>query len=377
TVLGNIHPTLLPRETLGDNTTDFIVRGEGEETFIELLNVLSNSKNNHDFSKIKGLSYRDGNTVVNNPDRECITDLDHLPYPAWHLFPIEKFNNLPLHWMIKKPCFIMMFSRGCPYRCTFCSLISQKPRYRKPKYVVDEMLFLAEQYGAKQIIFMDAAFSLNKKKVIELCNEMIKRGVPKKLVWLCETRVNHVDQEMLDKMYEAGCRRIAFGIESGVQSLLNDVKKGFTLDQARSAIRMCKKAKIETITFFMLGLPNETRDLSMKTIAFAKELDPDFAKFNLTVPYPGTKLYEDAVEDGTLKSMDWTYFMSNIAMTSYEPVYIPKNMTKTDLLEIQKIAIKQFYLRPRIIFRHILKIRSFDDIKHYLKTGWFMIKGIS
>ena len=174
--------------------------------------------------------------------------------------------------------------------------------------------------------------------------------------------------ELLKKMYSAGCRRISYGIESGNQSLLNAIKKGFTLEQAEKAISNTKKAKIEINASFMLGLPGETKTDSLKTIDFAIKLNPDFAKFNLTVPYPGTELYEQSIKRRTINSAGWSNYSKYSSMTSNDPVYVSKTMNKKELVGLQKYAFKKFYLRPKVIIRHLLKIRSLKHIKNYIRA---------
>ncbi|MBU1946373.1 MAG: B12-binding domain-containing radical SAM protein [Nanoarchaeota archaeon] len=374
-IFGGAHAALLPEETLSDNNVDFVVRAEGEVSIVEIAKALEKGDA---FENIKNISYRKSSKIVHNPEGDYILNLDELPFPAWHLLDLNLYGAPP-HWDLKSPCFPLMASRGCPYRCTYCSLKTMGKQYRKRSVnnVVDEIEWLVNKFNAKEIMFMDAAFPLDKKWGIEICNELIKRDLHKKIVWLCETRVNHVDLELLKKMREAGCRRVAYGIESGVQELLNNIKKGFKIEQVREAIKMTKQADLEIIAYFMLGLPGETKELSLKTIEFAKELDADFVKFNLAVPYPGTEMYDQAVKEGTLKSMDWELYTSFSAMTGFDPVYTPKGMSKEDLMDIQKLAIRKYYFRPHYIIKHLSKMRSFKDISRDLKAGLSLIKGIT
>jgi radical SAM superfamily enzyme YgiQ (UPF0313 family) len=373
-VFGGIHPTLMPDEILKDDSIDYIIRGEGEETFVDLLQALSGTIQ---ISSVLGLSYTINKKIVHNQDRKLIDNLDSIPFPAWEKLPLELYSAPP-HWDLKSPCFPILSTRGCPYRCTYCSLkvMGKIYRMRSVKNIVDEIEWLVNNFGAKEIMFMDATFPLKKEHGIAVCQEIIKRGLNKKMVWMCETRVNHVDLEILKMMKKAGCKRVAYGIESGVQELLNNIKKGFILEQVENAVRLTKKAGIEIIAYFMLGLPGETKEKSLQTISFAKKLGVDFVKFNLTVPYPGTELYNQAVAEGTLKSTDWDLFTSFSSMTKFEPVYYPKGMSKNDIEGVQKIALRSYYLSPKIMIKHILKIRSISDIIKYTKGFSSIVKGI-
>ncbi len=368
-IFGGVHPTLLSNEILKDTSVDIVIRGEGEYCFYE---IVKNLKNKKSLKEIKGISYRDGERIIHNGDREEIMDLDNVPFPAWHLFPLKLYRPLP-HWSLVSPnipIYPILTSRGCAYNCTFCSLHStiKKFRVRSAKNVVDEIEYLNKRFNVKQLMFWDATFPLKKELGINICKEIIKRGLHKKIKWMCEARVDHIDFETLRWMKKAGCKRVAYGIESGVQSLLNNIRKGFTLDQVRKAIQVTKKAKIEILAYFMLGLPGETKELSQKTIDFAKELNADYTKFNLTVPYPGTVLYDQAIKEGCIKTMDWSKYSSFAALSSYEPVYVPKGMAKEDLIMMTQKAFKEYYFRPIIILKHLKKLNSVGNIKIYFKA---------
>jgi len=176
-------------------------------------------------------------------------------------------------------------------------------------------------------------------------------------------------------MKRAGCRRVAYGIESGSQKLLDNIKKGITLEQIEKAIKLTEKAKIEIIAFFILGLPGETKELTQQTIDFAKKLNPDYVKFNLAVPYPGTKMYEDAIKEELLKSLDWERFTSFSSMGIYEPIYIPKGMVGSDLVKFQKKALRQFYFRPSYIFKRLLRMRRKDEFARNIRAALILFGG--
>jgi radical SAM superfamily enzyme YgiQ (UPF0313 family) len=267
----------------------------------------------------------------------------------------------------------MISSRGCPYNCIYCSSQStfgKKYRHHSVKRILEELELLINKHGAKEVYFLDDLFTLNKEWVNELCNNIIQRKISEKILWSCNTRTNLIDLPTLENMKKAGCWQIHFGIESGSQRLLDLIKKGTTLQQSRDAIKLCRKAGIQTRAYFMLGLPSETKEESLKTIEFAKEIDPDYAKFSLTTPYPGTELFDIVKKEGNLKSESWDLYktMGGLGSNTERP-YVPEGRTSKELNELQKKAHKDFFLRPRIILRFILNIKSIEELKIYAKSA--------
>lgn len=369
-VIGGHHITIMPKVILREKVFDIGVYGEGEVTIIELINsykssnysyrkFLSNIKN---LKKINGISFKDkkGKVIVNKP-RELIKDLDSLPYPARELLLMEKYLPLPNQYK-RKPVVHMIAIRGCPYNCSFCSnnkIFGRKIRYRSPEKVVEEIEYVMKKYGAKEISFWDDMMTVNKAWIHKFCNLIINKKID--IIWTCYARVDSVDGPMLRKMKKAGCWNIFFGFESGVQELLNNITKGITLEQIKNANDLCKKIGIEVRASFMIALPGETPELARKTIDFAKKLNPDYVQFCITTPYPGTALYENVKKYGKIIE-DYSKF--NI----WEPVFIPKGYKNSDeIKKIEKIAMREFYLRPRYIFSRIRKINSIEDIFRYLK----------
>ncbi len=374
-VVGGEHPTTLPEETLANQYIDIVVRGEGEVTFLEIVRFLAEGK--PEISKIAGISYKDNGRIVHNQSRDQIKDIDTIPFPAHDLLPM-KLYNAPPHWEIDRPSFQMMTSRGCPHRCTFCSLgvMGKMRRARSPRNIFKEIEYLIDNYNARQIMFWDAIFPVSKREGMEFCKELIKSRIKGKIVWTTECRVNVVDEELLNLMYEAGCRIIAYGIESGVQRLLDNVKKKFTLDQARSAVKLTSKAKIRTYGTYIIGLPGETRDSIFQTLEFAKELDTDYAQFNVMVPYPGTQIFDEAIKNGNTNLLEWDKFIQASAFTRYDPVYVPDGMEAEELKTLAKRVYKKYYLRPGMLFKHLKYIRSFKDLSRYIGVGKALLKSL-
>lgn len=355
-VSGNIHASFFAEEILKSQDIDIIVHGEAEYTFLEITKSILE---NRPINSIKGISFKENNIITHNQHIPPIEDLDKLPYPSWELLQIKKYNFLPYN-IDSGRCISMLTSRGCPYKCIFCSLpyISKKYRTRKPLNVIEEIKYVEEKYKIRQIAFVDAIFSLNNDFGIKFCEEIIKNKINKKISWICETRVDLIDKELIKLMRLANCKRILFGIESATEEILNDISKKYTLEQIKKSVQICKKAGIEVGGFFMLGLPKDTKETCERTISFAKELDLDFAKFAITVPFPGSKLYDDLKREYKLNRDDWENF------TTFNPdaknlVYAPDMMSKEELIEIQKKAHLMFYLQPRIILKTIFRISKF------------------
>jgi anaerobic magnesium-protoporphyrin IX monomethyl ester cyclase len=369
-VAGNVHADIFYRELLTQSAIDFVVHGEGEYTIQELCRAFG--RGDTDFSGINGLSYIDANgEVCKNAARPVIEDLDALPYPAWNLFPYTRYGLLPFA-DVAHPVLSMTGSRGCPYRCEFCSLLYTGSNYRKrdPIKLVDEYEFLHERYGVKQIGFVDPIFPLNKKILFKFCEELMARGLHKKLVWLSETRVDRVDRESLRIMRASGCRRLLFGIESGVDLLLENVNKTFTTETTRKAVRMCREEGIDSVGLFMIGLPGETPEMTRQTIDFAKSIDLDFAKFAITVPFPGSQMFEDLRREGRLNRDDWENW------TTFQPdpqkmVFVPRDVSPEYLIKMQKQGLREFYLRPHMIKRHLVDIRTINT-----RQVWHGVKGM-
>lgn len=368
-VLGGIHPSTLPEETLSHPAVDFVIREEGEYALIELYQALLNS---NDFSGIKGLSYKQGGTLFHNPLGSPIPDLDRLPLPAYHLLPMERYSAPP-YMLIKKPVFQMIASRGCPYSCVFCvnavKYASQKYRSRDLDKVIDEMEMLHEKYRARQIMFWDPNFPLNKKQALSFSEKIIARGLQRKFIWVSTPRVETIDEEVASELYRCGCRALGFGIESGSERLLKSIGKTFTRAQVEYSVRAASEAGIITVGSFILGLPEESPIETQETVDFAKSLDLDFAQFSLLVPYPGTPLYERLKAEGRINSFNWDSFNQSVGLSDNEPVFVPEGYSAKLLAKAHRDAYRQFYFRWKLFGRHARRLKSFDRLALYFHSA--------
>ncbi len=309
TVMGGPHVTFTAKETLrAFPGVDIIVRGEGEETIVELLQALADGKKPEG---IKGLSFRRDGTVVETEDRPFIPDIDRLPLPDRTLFPLSRYLAM------RVPASILS-SRGCPTGCSFCvgyRMTGRKGRFRDPLRVVDEIQ-AAQGLGFEEVCIDDDLFTRNRRHVTAICDEIGKRGI--KLKMYIFARVDTVDEPLLRKLKEAGCAMICFGLESGNQGILDRANKGATVERARRAVELCKAAGISPFGSFILGLPGETKETMEETLSFAQSLGIPHG-FHLLSPFPGTRVREKSAEYGLrILSDDWSLYDADHAVTETE-----------------------------------------------------------
>lgn len=345
TVIGGVHMSILPLETLQYDFVDFGIVGEGEESLVELCNALENDKS---YENIEELCYKkDGRIIVGQP--AFISDVDSLPMPAWHLLPMKKYSSIiGLH-----PTSTMMGSRGCPYLCGFCykTPSDKKYRTRSVEKIVDEMEYLIKNFDLKEIMFYDDL--MPQKYAKALSEEIIKRNV--KIRWQTPQRVNLVNPELLKLMAKAGCRVLRFGVEQGDPDQMAFVEKRIDLDLVRSAFRDAKAAGIDTFAYFIIGYVNETEKTMQATIDLAKELDPKYVMFTKAVPLPNTPLMQQAVEQNLMDPTYWSKFTLGKKLDPVKPL-VP------DAEKWVKKAYREFYLRPSKMLSQLMGIKNLDDL---------------
>ena len=352
-VLGNTHATIFHDALLEQGLADVVIPGEGEETMLALARAV---RDGAPLEQVAGIHYMggDGRPRATEP-RPLMADLDSLPLPAWHLLDLGLYEKCPMLCLDDKPTLSIQASRGCFYRCTFCSQdqIYRKFRHREVGAVIDEMVHFYRRFNVTRFVFIDANFPFNRDYGLRFCDELRRRGLHRKLKWVTETRPDMVDPELLGEMKDAGLHLIMYGFEVGNQRILDSINKRFTLEQSRQAMLDTRAAGIYTLGLFMLGLPGETRETCLQTIRLAKELDCDMAKFNLAVPLPGSRFYEDHRHELTVDApekftswYDWSPF-------SGELLYVPEGMTDQELKNLQRRAMFEFYARPHLVARHL------------------------
>ena len=291
-VFGGPHSTTKFEEIMKICTdVDIIVKGEGENTLLELIEKQEGKDKivPEVLESIKGIAYRKNAEIVSTPDREFIEELDSLPFPDRELLLNKDSYD-------SEDMGLLMTSRGCPYRCSYCAtnIWKRKTRYRSVDNVIDEIKFIIDNYGTRQFTFKDDSFTVNRERALEFCDELIKEKLD--INWDCNTRVNLLDEQSLIKMKQAGCNGIKVGIETGNERVLKLINKRTTLSQAREAARLFRKVGIHWTGYFMMGLPSETKEEIYQTLEFMKELKPDFASLSTYEPFPGTRLFEIGIE---------------------------------------------------------------------------------
>lgn len=365
-VFGGPHVGIYPEETINFPEVDYLVIGEGEITFVELL---QNIDEKDKLKKVKGLVFKDNSTIVKTDSREFIKDLDALQFPARHLTPYKKYHSLLAKESIVTT---MITSRGCPYKCIFCNRphLGKMFRARSAINVVDEMEDCVKM-GISEIAVYDDTFTLDQQRAIDICNEILDRRL--EIRWDIRTRVDAIDKELLSKLKEAGCDRIHYGIEAGTPEILKVLKKGITLEQAKNAIKWTKEIGISSLAYFMIGSPQESREQINETINFAKKLNPDFAHFSITTPFPATELYIMGRERGFIKNDCWSDFAKTPSVEFQSP-YWEENLSKEELIKLLNFAYKRFYVRPKYIIRSITKIRSLGEFRKKAKAGLKVVR---
>ena len=365
-ILGNVHVTTLPREPLELGVADIIVRGEGEETLRELYFAL---REGNDWKKIKGISYLDeNNTVVSNPDNDLIENLDDVP-----IFPYELFEH---------PRYDMGFltgARGCPYKCTYCSqrlLTGFTYRWHSTERIIKNLDLLINKYNQKSITFYDDIFSVNKKRVWDLCDGIIKSGLHKKCSFAVQTRADNVYEDILPAMKKANFKTIGLGMETGVERIAAEAQKGQTVQQHLEAIERCKKFGFKVSLFMIYGFPGETKKDREETYAITQKANVGYIKFNNLIPYPGTPLYETAKKSGTLHiTPGWLNCNSTLSITrsifSTTPLpYVPEGTTEFELKrDIIKHNLKA-YFQWKVVKKILMRDKGVGWIA--LPPNWYL-----
>ena len=346
TVIGGPHVTFALEETLLQSPwIDAIVIGEGERTLVELVRAVAEDKHTH---HVPGIAFVDGNMVVKTSRRALIEDLDQLPLPARELLPMARYRALGT------PCTVIT-SRGCPYSCIFCSghrMFGPKVRFRSPEPVVDEIEKLQRDFGLAKINIVDDTFTVNHHHARAVCEEMLRRKL--KIKWSVFARVDRISEDLAQLMKRAGCEWVLFGVESADEEILKTIRKGITVDEVRRAVRISAEAGINVFNSFILGLPGESRDTALKSMAFGDELYHKYGAkygFHILSPLPGTELYERAKDYGIhILSRKWAHYNAN------EPITEMATMTREMIKEAMSIYDRGIE-------------EAWDDIRRRAKDG--------
>jgi len=364
TIVFGGHPTSMPRYTLAKPGIDFIVRCESEYIIKDLINAYA--KNNDSWKKVRGIGFKQQKKIIINPPYPLIKNLDDLPFPDRSMLPknIDYFNPV-----VKRMPYTTIFtSRGCPGRCTFCAspiFYGRKIRYRSANSVLAELTEISK-LGYKEVFIRDEIFTVNRKRVVAICNGIIKNNLD--LTWIASSRIDTIDKPLLKLMKKAGCHLVRLGVESGVQEILNNVKKGIKVTQTKKVFKYANSVNIDTHAHLMIGMPGDNEKTIKQTIDFVKEINPTIATFGICTPYPGTELFSfvakthPEIADGSKADLSnlHTQAFYNDCFTS---------LNKKELAELLKHSYKSFYLRPSYIFSWLKKINSLDEAKRVILAG--------
>lgn len=346
-VMGGPHVTFLPEKTMEEcGSVDFIVRGEGELTFKELIDAI---EKNGDFKSVRGLSFRGRNgKITSNPPRELIKNVDEIPMPSYDLLPMEMYKADGVKFGT------IVTSRGCPFNCIFCSSSLQfgkKWRGHSSERVMEELSILRNEYGRKSIEFLDDTFTLVKSRAIDISNKIKKEGLD--ISWVASSRVDTFSKDIAEAMHDAGAHTLYFGIESGTQKILDFIGKGITPEQSMVSVKNAEEAGLHTFGSFIIGFPQESKADVKKTLKFSRKVGVDFAQFTVATPYPGTRLWNVALKEKLLTTMNWRKF------TTLDPVLKLKCFTRDQISRMLEFAYVKFYLRPKVLIKDIIQDKGF------------------
>ncbi len=341
-LIGGPHVTFWDDKALEEcSAIDVIVRKEGEYTLLELVQKVEAGES---FDDVLGVTYRKNGKIVRTPDRPYIEDLDSLPFPARHLWPIERLRKF-------EDMFYLIASRGCVFWCEFCATVrmhGRKFRMRSPKNIADELEFLYKTYGVTNFTFCDDAFTVEPARIEELCRLIMERNL--KIKWNCGTRVDMLTRELLVKMRDAGCISVWSGVESGTQKVLDAMHKGITIEQTMRVYQWLRELGLKPAPNVILGFPGETKESAWETIKFVEKISPDEVGFyNIATPFPGTPLYDSVKEKGWLRVTDFDQY------DTATPIFETPWLTMKELKQVREDAFHHFYIRPTYVVRMFSK----------------------
>jgi anaerobic magnesium-protoporphyrin IX monomethyl ester cyclase len=356
-VVGGWHASYMPDSLLEHPEIDYVVMGEGEGAMAELTAHIMKNAEKRLASNIAGVGLNLNGKIVKSPPK-FMSNMDEIPFPARHLLPLEQYDRT-MDFLNVEPVDVMNIARGCSFNCGFCEtkkLWGNVCRGFSPQRVVAEMQDLATRYHSKGIYFINDNFTLRKQVTIELCDLIIKSKLD--LEWVCDTRADLVNQELLEKMQSAGCKAIWFGVESGSQRVLDKINRHLTLEQIEKTFKLCKKVGLKTACSFMLGMPGETIADLNASYKFAQKLDADWCQFNIFIAYPDSAMYQEMLRDKTYEQLD-DYLLS----------YKSDELDFKKLLAIQRKFHHDFGRSPRRVMRKIRK----EGPLSVLKQGFSLI----
>jgi len=361
-IVGGPHMGIYPKETLTHECIDYGVVGDGWETLPELLDALKHKRN---LTNVKGIVYREHGRIVLTEARSTTVNLEDVPLPARDLLPNEKYN---LATSRAKPITVMITALGCPFKCSYCAS-GKYLRLRPVEHIVAEVEECINKYGIREIEFYDETFTLNKNKMKLFLDLIEEKNL--KFYWTVRTRVDRVDKELLSRMARNGCIRINFGIESGDEDVLKAINRKASLVNIRNTVRWTKETGISTFGFFMIGMPQDTKESIEKTLKFMLELDLDFMQLTKFTLFPNTEMYED-YKRKTGNDFWRDYTLEKTTLDHFKRDY--SNITEEELDKYFERAYRMFYFRPKFIWQKLLALKSFSEFKRLASGALVLLK---
>jgi len=347
--------SVLPNIIFEKSKVDVVIRGEVEYTVLDLVKALPHKS----FETVQGITYKANNILSTTTDRELISDLDALPFPAFHLLPVDRYYH---NWFSEKdkPLMTVLSSRGCSYGCIYCPYpigYGDCWRSRSAQNVLEEISLLVNKYNVRSILFRDQVFTFDMKRTEELCRGIIERKL--NLKWHCETRVDRLSKSLMTIMKEAGCEGIHMGVESGDPQVMSRIgKPGVDVNKTKKVFAEADDLDVQTGAFFIIGLPGETKQSIWKSFELAMELNPDIVSVAAITPYPGTKLYDMAEEKGWILTKEWAKY------TGFNVVMRTDELSQEDISQ----AIDYFNLcigsRRKKLKKEVFSRKGFQKVLH-------------
>lgn len=364
-VAGGAHATFMSEEVLSSGYVDIVVRGEGEFSLLEIVK-------GRDLSHITGISYsksENGNiSIIHNSDRERIKDINDLPFPDYHLLKMDKYEPI-LGSYRKLPAANIITARGCPGNCNFCCKnFGKKVSYKSPETIIREIKLLIKDYKIKHINIYDDTFTLNKKRVIEFCDLLIKEIL--KIEWTCFARIDTMDFEILSKMKKAGCYQIMYGVENFNQEILDSLAKGIKVEKIEEVIKLTRKVGIICRVSVMVGHTQDTWETYRNNIKALKRLKPDILVSSIFTPIPGSQLYIWAKENDRLLTTDWSKFAGNNSVMKLD------YLSQKDVIKQYQQIYSDYYYNLPYFFRRINRINNFTEFKNTVRAFFYVLKFI-
>lgn len=370
-VVGGPQLSVYPELCLTFPQFDVGVIGGGEESMLEIAQAVAGGTS---FEAIPGTVVRIDGQVRVNPERTWWRFIDGYPRPSVDLLNRDLYGALT----VEPNFFTMITSRGCPFKCRFCGQMyggtGQTVRFRSPESVVEEIDFYYKHYGAKEIVFFDETFSLKKSRVMKICRLLKENKI--NVSFDLRTRVDSVDEEMLEALREVGGRRIHLGVESGTTEIIERMGKGITLEQVHQAVGWAKKYGFETRGYFMIGYLGETMETYRATVDLACNLELDYASFSITTPLPNTELFDESVQLGYISEDYWKKYTLLQCERLEFPVIETPLWDEKRLHAMLKKAFNAFYLRPKFVAKKLSRVRSLNDVRSLI-SGASILKSLS